>query len=150
MITSKWSVWEQVTPPASAVNLSYFIVSWHLVQCAVPALLLGSVWKQPPLGRWWGTTFLGRMLSLQKPNSAFPGHPEVPSPQFTITGIIQLVILLLLSEPGTPQRSPGFWSCIQTCFIFPKPTVKSVIFAKDLCCVLVFENRKKSREDFLT
>lgn len=27
MITSKWSVWKQVTPPASAVNPSYFVVS---------------------------------------------------------------------------------------------------------------------------
>lgn len=35
MITSKWSIWKQVTSPASACHISYS--TWHPVQFAVPA-----------------------------------------------------------------------------------------------------------------
>ena len=75
MITSKWSVWKQVTPPASAVNPSYFIV--NLTPCPICwACFITSSHELLPL--WAGK--LGIQLWLRLPPPRRPGWPSLASP----------------------------------------------------------------------
>ena len=79
MITSKWSVWKQVTPPASAVNPSYFIV--NLTPCPICwACFITSSHELLPL--WAGKLGIQLRLRLPPPQKAWPALLGLPRPQF--------------------------------------------------------------------
>ena len=75
MITSKWSVWKQVTPAASAVNPSYFIV--NLTPCPIcRACFITSSGELLPL--WASELGIQLWLRLPPTQKAWPALPGLP------------------------------------------------------------------------